>query len=90
MAYNQSFGVTDSLGKVSGLVPANEALQLDVISLCYTTFFTQNIGPFAANTNLGVITVSGASVNTSLAIIKGKLLNCSNAPVTSGLCHPVD
>jgi hypothetical protein len=82
--FNQTYGWTDSLGKVSGLVPANEVLQLDVMSLCGTSIYTQNIGPFAANTNLGVISVTGTTANVSLVTVKGKLLNCSNAPVTSG------
>jgi hypothetical protein len=41
--FNQTYGWTDSLGKVSGLVPANEVLQLDVMSLCGTSFIHRTL-----------------------------------------------
>lgn len=78
----QSYGYTDSLGHVSGLVPKNESLVLDVLDNCYGSVYTQNIGPFTQTTNLGVITVSATA--PGLVTVKGKLLNCSGAAVTSG------
>ena len=50
-------GYTDNNGKISGLVPANEALVLKVKDDCGETFYTTNIGPFSTNTNLGNIIV---------------------------------
>ena len=75
-------GYTDSLGQVSGLVPANENLILQVLDECGATIYSQNIGPFSQNTNLGNITVGNTT--SSIVTIKGKLLNCSNAPVING------
>lgn len=76
-------GWTDSLGQVSGLVPANENLLLEVLDPCNNVIYSQNIGPFSQNTNLGTITVTPSSA-TSVLTIQGKLLNCSGSPVDSG------
>jgi len=78
----ESYGWTDSLGQVSGLVPKNEALVLEVLDNCHNVVVTQNIGPFTTNTTLPTITVN---IPTTLQLaIKGKLLNCSGQPVTNG------
>ena len=75
-------GWTDSLGQVSGYIPYNEALVMEVLDQCNVSFYSQNIGPYTQNTNLGVITLS--STGTSVVTVKGKVLNCSNNPVTNG------
>jgi hypothetical protein len=79
---SSSYGYTDSSGHVGGLVPKNEALTLQVVNTCNQAIFTQNVGPFSANTNLGTITVTIAPINT--LHITGSAVNCSNQPVTSG------
>jgi hypothetical protein len=78
----QASGYTDTLGQVSGLVPSNETLQLDVLDQCYNSVYTQIIGPFTQPTNLGVITVT-APISAMLTI-QGTVLNCNGAPVTNG------
>jgi hypothetical protein len=81
--YSQAYGWTDTLGQVAGLVPSNEALTLQVLGgACGNVAYTQNIGPFTQNTNLGVITVPNTS--TSMVTVQGSLLNCSGTAVTSG------
>ena len=77
-----SYGYTDSVGHVGGLVPKNEALKLEVLNTCNQAIYTQNIGPFNTNTNLGTITVTLSPLNTLQ--ITGSAVNCSNQPVTSG------
>ena len=80
---SSSYGWTDSLGQVSGPVPSNEALLMEVLAYpCNTVIYSQNIGPFTQSTNLGIITVQATS--SSLVTIQGKLLNCNGAPVTDG------
>jgi len=79
----ESCGWTDSLGQVSGLVPVNETMILQLVDPCYNTIYTQNVGPFSQNTNLGVITVPNPGT-ASLVTIRGQLKNCNNAPVTHG------
>lgn len=76
-----AYGWTDSLGTVSGAIPANEALLLEVMDNCNNPVFSQNIGPFATATNLGTITVTAPV--TSMVTIKGKVVNCGGAAVTT-------
>ncbi len=78
----QAPGYTDAQGFVSGLVPANETMLMEVRDECWTTVYSQNIGPFAQATNLGVVTVPNTA--TSVIAIEGTVLNCSGAPVSNG------
>ena len=77
-----SYGYTDSSGHVGGQVPKNEALTLEVLNTCNQPIYTQNVGPFSSNTNLGTISVTLAPLNT--LHITGSAVNCSNQPVTNG------
>lgn len=76
------YGRTDSVGRLCGKVPKNEALTLLVLDQCGNTVYTQNIGPFTANTDLGVIQANIPAANT--LTISGTLTDCNNNPVTSG------
>jgi hypothetical protein len=78
-----TYGYTDSLGQVSGFVPANQSLVLEVLNFCNEPVYAQNIGPFSQNTNLGIITLS-SSASTSLKTIKGILKDCSSNSVSNG------
>jgi len=75
-------GWTDSLGQVSGLVPSNENLTLEILDPCNNVIYSHNIAPLSQNTNLGIITV--AITGPSVITVKGKLLNCSSSAVTNG------
>jgi hypothetical protein len=75
-------GWTDSIGFVSGKVPKNESLVLEVLNQCNAVVYSQNIGPFSGDANLGNISVTIPATNT--LIITGTLTNCSNANVTNG------
>lgn len=75
-------GYTDSLGQASGLVPANENLILEILDECGAIIYSQNIGPFSQNTNLGNITVGNST--SSVVTIKGTLINCNNTPISNG------
>lgn len=82
--YGYAHGFTDSLGQINGLVPANMPLMLQVMAYggCSSPIYTQSIGPYTEATDLGVITISATL--PSVVTIKGKLVNCSNVPVTDG------
>jgi len=82
MAFSSSYGWTDSLGQVTGLVPANEQLQLQVLDRCYNAVYGQQVGPFAQNTTLPAITAT--LPNAQLTNLTGRLLNCSGGAVTNG------
>ena len=76
------FGITNNAGFVSGLVPKNELLILEVFSDCNTVIYSQNIGPFVNSTSLGNVS---PSLSTSQYItFTGTLLNCNASPVTNG------
>jgi hypothetical protein len=77
-----SYGYTDSVGHVGGLVPRNEPLLLEIMNNCHQPIYSQNIGPYSANTNLGTITVT-LPVQATLTIT-GSAVNCTNQPVTNG------
>jgi Carboxypeptidase regulatory-like domain len=78
------YGITNNAGFVSGLVPKNEALVLEVFASngCNAVLFSQNIGPFAANTSLGNVSVT---INAAQSItFSGILNNCTGGAVTNG------
>ena len=79
---SSTYAWTDSLGQVSGMVPANEQIVLEVLDQCWSTVYTQNMGPFTTNTTLPAITAT--IPGSSLSQVTGTLVNCSNAPVTNG------
>jgi hypothetical protein len=77
---------TNDSGYVSGYVPKNENLKLEVITgtTCNTNtvVYTQNVGPYTTNTSLGNISVT---VPANLVInFTGTVKNCNNQPVTNG------
>jgi hypothetical protein len=78
------YGITNNAGFVSGAVPKNEALILEVIAqgACGTVLYTQNIGPFTANTSLGNINVTIPVAQT--ITFTGTLVNCTGAAVNNG------
>jgi len=76
------YGFTDSLGKVSGLLPYNMPLQIQLIDQCNNVVFRYNIGPFLDYANLGTIVIPASL--PALVTIKGKLISCNNLPVTNG------
>jgi hypothetical protein len=81
---NYGYGTTNNAGFVSGLVPKNEVLVLEVIanSACGTVVYAQNIGPFAVNTSLGNINV--AIPAAQFVQFTGTLTTCTGAAVSNG------
>lgn len=81
---NNSYGAgwTDSTGNLCGKIPKNEALVLQVLGQCNNVVYTQNIGPFSSNTNLGTISVNIPATNS--LVITGTLVNCAGGNVTNG------
>ena len=72
-------GYTDSSGKVSGLIPANETLVLKVFDQ-NIEIYSKSTGPFTADTDLGVVTIT---ITPSLTLY-GTVVDCNNNPVTTG------
>ena len=78
------YGITNNAGFISGLVPKNEALVLEVITTngCNTILFSQNIGPFSTNTSIGVVNVTIPAAQS--ISFTGTVVDCNNQPVTNG------
>ncbi|MFT5264035.1 MAG: hypothetical protein ACI8YQ_002779 [Polaribacter sp.] len=75
-------GWTDANGSVSGAIPANEELTLEVIGICGEVLFTTTVGPYSADAT-ETITTSGSTVNATT--ITGTLVDCDGNDITNGL-----
>lgn len=79
-------GFTNDSGYVSGYVLKNENLKLEVISSIFCSsgivVYSQNIGPYTANTSLGNIPVTLPA--NQFINFTGALKNCNNQAVTNG------
>jgi hypothetical protein len=76
------YGITNNAGFVSGLVPKNEVLVLEIISSCGTVIYSQNINTLSVNTSLGNINASLPASQT--LTFTGTVLNCNAAPASNG------
>ncbi len=77
-----AYGYTDSTGHVGGLVFSNEPMLLEIMSSCSDIVYSQNIGPFTQNTNLGTITVP--IPGQYILDISGTAVDCNATPVLNG------
>ncbi|MEO7121334.1 MAG: hypothetical protein ABIY62_09560, partial [Ginsengibacter sp.] len=82
--YSFAADFTDSLGNVSGFVPAGETLTMSIFSdpiLCDAPLYTKQIGSFSKDASLNIV----ASIPSSdLLDITGTVTNCNNLPVVNG------
>jgi hypothetical protein len=75
-------GITNNLGQVSGLVPANETLTMTVYDTCGNVIYTSSVGPFSADTTLPNVVVANSTIQSTL--VQGNLLKCDGTNVTNG------
>lgn len=68
-------------GYFDGFVPNDEDLIINVYDHCRSPLYTDNIGPYNDDTNLGVITVSA---NNSVSLISGSVVDCDGNTVSNG------
>ena len=76
-------GYTNQFGNVSGFVPANQILDMEVFDYCGDILSSQQIGPFDVDTDIGEIVVTGIAANTTT--ITGNLLDCNGMEITNGV-----
>ena len=81
--YDSRYGWTDSSGYVSGAIPNDAQLLLEVFTsyYCGSAVYSQNFTTTNVNISLGDILVPTPS---NLATISGIVTDCSNNPVTNG------
>jgi hypothetical protein len=77
-----TYGMTNSSGQVSGLVPADTTMTLTVKDVCGNTIYTATIGPFASDTVLPNIVITAAMAQPT--VVQGTLLQCDATNVTNG------
>jgi len=79
-----AYGLTDNNGIVSGFVPKDELLILEIYSYCGEVLYSQDIGPFEGETevDLGVFEISTATVQMT-----GSILDCEGELVNDGLVN---
>ncbi len=76
-------GHTCDRGIVNGLIPQNYELLLEVYGICGEVLYSQDIGPYPNDVNLGTITVPNSSLNPTT--IEGELVDCFGDPVQNGI-----
>ncbi|MBX7242024.1 MAG: carboxypeptidase-like regulatory domain-containing protein [Bacteroidia bacterium] len=78
-----SFGTTDNLGILSGLVPSGQVLNINVMAGCAMSPTTPGqIGPFFANGSAGPLHIN--STNTNTVNLSGSVTDCSGQPLSNG------
>lgn len=78
-----TYGYTNENGTVSGDIPKNETLTLEVMSKCNMAVDTRNIGPFNDHTDIGILRVTVP--NNEYLYFSGAVASCNNMPVQNGL-----
>jgi PKD repeat protein len=77
-------GYTDNAGTVSGFIPANDALTMQVSDdYCGILIYKMHIGPFSKDVDLGIITVKDYG-NPVHIVMSGTAVGCDNLPIERG------
>jgi hypothetical protein len=86
---SSSCGFTDSTGFVTGQLPSNESLVLEVSAsyTCNTPIYSKNIGPYITGTNNSLGTLIVTIPTQNLISITGTVLNCNNNAVSNGFVN---
>ncbi|MFN1219434.1 carboxypeptidase-like regulatory domain-containing protein [Chryseobacterium kwangjuense] len=79
----ETYGITDNLGVVTGIIPANETLNLKVYDICNTIVYTSNVPPVAVGTTMTLPDIIVTSTGNQYTI-QGNLKTCTNTDVTDG------
>jgi hypothetical protein len=80
---NAAYGYTDANGYVSGAVPDNAQLKIELFSsyYCSSVIFSQTFTTTSSNLNFGNLTVNN---NNNLATVSGNVTNCAGTAVSNG------
>ena len=79
---SHAYGHTDSSGAVNGPVPINTPIEMVVYNKCGTELYKQTIGPFTADTDLGIVSVT--TPTAASITVSGAVVACNQSPVTNG------
>lgn len=81
--FNSALLYTNQNGQISGIIPAERNLTLNVYDICGNVISTSQIGPFGSDTVLPDIIINDTST-TNFTTVVGNLSTCNNTPVTNG------
>lgn len=81
------FGYTDANGDVTGAIPANSNLILDVMTTCANSAYSHAFTTGSSSVDLGVLT---GNLGQAMVTITGTATNCSGQPVTDGYVQTYD
>ncbi|MEO6131308.1 MAG: carboxypeptidase-like regulatory domain-containing protein [Saprospiraceae bacterium] len=79
---DQRCAYTDANGMVSGPLPANEALELEVRNECGNIIHTQQLGPFSNDVKMDAVILDVSEQYS--ATVSGTALQCDGSPLASG------
>ncbi len=74
-------GYTNGNGVFSGLVPANEVLELSIYNTCEVLIYEERVGPFSENTRLQTVFADVLEQTTN---VTGRIVDCNGQPVSEG------
>jgi hypothetical protein len=81
--FNSYIQFTGSNGEVSGLIPANETITLNLYGICGNVIYTTQTGPYSQNTVLPPINFT-SNETTIVTKVQGAFAKCDDTPVTNG------
>ena len=81
------FGYTDANGYISGAVPANHSLVLDVLTTCAVSAYSHPFTTNASDIDLGELT---GNLGQGLVTLTASVVDCENQPVTNGYVQTYD
>jgi hypothetical protein len=81
------FGYTDANGYVTGTIPANRQLLLNVLTPCETEAYSHPFNSGSTDIDLGTLT---GNLGQGMVTINGNVVDCSNQPVNNGYVQTYD
>jgi hypothetical protein len=81
------FGYTDANGYVTGEIPTNRSLILNVLTPCETEAYSHPFNSTNSDVDLGVLT---GNLGQGMVTISGNAVDCSNQPITNGYVQTYD
>jgi hypothetical protein len=80
----ETYGVTDNMGMISGIVPSGEVLILKIYDICNNVIYSANVGPFATGSTTTLPDITITTTASTTYTIQGNLKTCANTDVTDG------
>jgi hypothetical protein len=68
-------GYTDAAGQISGFVPANANLSMELLNDCNGSIYSKPLGPFTQDTQVGTIAID---LGSNQIVFAGTVKNCTN------------